>query len=197
MSLAFDEATHSYTWNGVRVPSVTQVLRPLYFDLRFVAADLLEHKSGLGKAVHKAVELHVKKGLDYESLDPIVARYFDQFLLFEVESGFRFDQAEVFVHHPLGYAGQVDLCGIRGQGFLASRVTVDVKTTSTLSRAVALQTAAYQGALVDKPARYALRLTPDRYYLVPYKNDAQDFADFLGFLRVHQWCAANNKTMEL
>lgn len=204
-AVEFREADHSYWLDGRRVPGVTTVLRPLYGDLRFVKQDLLDWKSALGQAVHRAVELHVLDDLVYDSLDPVVAAYFAQYLLFEVESGFKSTATEVRVLHPLGYAGTLDLLGTlpRGVGALRKNALVDIKTTAALSPAVRLQTAAYQQALVTMdegksgshavPQRFALRLTPDKYRLQPYETatDASDFAGFLGLFKAYQWAAAN------
>lgn len=197
--IEFRESDHSYWRNGQRVPGVTRILKPLYGDLRFVQQDLLDWKSALGQAVHKAVELHVLDDLVYDSLDPVVAEYFHQYLLFESESGFKATQAEVRVMHPIGYAGTLDLIGEIGE----RRALIDLKTTAALSPAVKLQTAAYQQALrndldeFDTRRRYALRLTPDKYRLEPYhpSTDAADFAGFVGLFKAYQWCAANGATV--
>ena len=193
--IQFDEEKHEYRVNGQRLPSVTEILRPLYGDLRFVAKDLLEYKGELGKAVHRAVELHVLGALEYSSLVSPVAEYFEQYLIFEADTGFEPIATEVRVSSPLGYAGTLDLLGMLND----KMALVDLKTTAALSPAVALQTAAYAKAVADSTthkvqARYALRLTPDKYRLQPYKNDTQDLAGFLGFLNAYRWCQSAGKS---
>lgn len=191
--IQFDEQTHTYTHGGVRVPSVTQILKPLYGDLRFVKQDLLDYKSELGVAVHKAVELHVLGRLDYKSLVSPVSEYFAGYMKFERDTGFIGTATEVKVFSPLGYAGTLDLAGELESG----SALIDLKCTAQLSPVVALQTAAYQQAYDNKRKRYALRLMPNDYRLQPYEraSDASDFAAFLGLLRVRQWCAANRIDM--
>lgn len=195
--IQFNEELHEYRLDGKRLPSVTEILRPLYGELRFVNEDLLAYKSELGKAVHKAVELHVLNGLDYSSLTSPVADYFQQYLEFEADTGFVSKATEVRVSSPLGYAGTLDLFGdLNSIGSL-----VDLKTTAALSPAVALQTVAYQKAMNDggkyhAKKRFALRLTPNKYRLQPYPNDMLDLSAFMGFLSVHRWCQANGKTIE-
>ena len=194
----FDEATHTYWLQDRRLPSVTEVLKPLYGDLRFVDQDLLDYKSDLGRAVHKAIELHVLDGLDYSTLDDLVAQYFSQYLHFEWETGFKATASEQIVHHSMGYAGMLDLAGSLGD----THAVIDAKTTAALSKAVALQLAAYRAAYMDwgyegpSVKRFALRLTPHSYHLQPYlsSRDAADFAAFMGFLKVHQWCSAVGAT---
>lgn len=187
----FDEATHTYTVGGRRIPSVTEILRPLYGDFRFVNEDLLNYKSELGTAVHRAIELHVLDGLDFSSLVSPVAEYFAQYLAFETDSGFKRLASERRVYSALGYCGTYDLEGrLNRQQYI-----VDIKTTAALSPAVALQTIAYlrahneyYGAKAER--RAALRLTPDKYFFVPYDTarDAADFGAFVGLLKAKQWC---------
>lgn len=194
--LTFNEELHEYRLDGRRLPSVTEILRPLYGDLRFVREDVLEYKRALGVAVHKAVELHVKGGLIYSSLEGPVADYFAQYLEWEVESGFQPIGSEVRVHSALGYAGTVDLVGlINGKLYVP-----DLKCTAALSPAVALQVSAYRKAYAEtmqvderQISRAALRLTANKYHFHPYKptNDASDFGAFLGLLKIAQWCRAN------
>lgn len=191
--IQFDEATHTYTVNGRRVPGVTSVLKPLYGDLRFVDQDLLDYKSELGKAVHKAIELHCLDGLNYSSLTSPVAEYFEQYLLFEAETGFRPTASEVMVASALGFCGTYDLEGLLNRQLYV----IDVKTTAALSPAVALQTIAYLRARNENDGtkaerRAALRLAPDKYRFVPYDTarDAVDFGAFVGLLKAKQWCDA-------
>lgn len=195
--IQFDELKHEYTLAGRKLPGVTSILKPFYGDLRFVKQDVLDYKSELGVAVHKAVELHVLGGLDYGSLVSPVADYFDQYLAFEAETGFVAMASEVRVHSALGYAGTLDL-----SGSLRNRLAlVDLKTTAALSPVVALQTAAYQHAHNENEPikllnRFALRLTPEKYHLVPFTGSS-DFAVFLSLLKIHQWAETHNKTYEV
>jgi hypothetical protein len=194
--IQFDEALHEYRVDGRRLPSVTEILKPLYTDLRFVDKDLLDYAGSRGTAVHKAVELHVLGTLDYSSLQGEVADYFEQYLAFEADTGFQPVISELRVSSKLGYAGTLDLGGYLNGKF----ALVDLKTTASLSKAVALQTAAYQKAMNETSeykaeSRFALRLGRTKYELKAYQNDSQDFASFLGFLTVHRWCSANGKSI--
>jgi hypothetical protein len=198
MSLTFDPISHTYWWGKQKVPGVTKILKPLYGDLRFVKQDLLEYKSELGKAVHKAVELYVLDKLDFSTVFSPVEEYLEQYIKFEAESGFKATHAEVFVYSKLGYAGQVDLVGAFPNGRTA---TIDVKTTAMISPAVALQLMAYKKGIEDTLGikvmdRYALRLTPDKYRLHQFKDDQTDLSGFVGFLSAYRWSEANGKTFE-
>lgn len=199
----FREEDHTYWAGALRLPSVTEILKPLMGDLRFVRADLLQHKSELGQAVHKAIELHLLDDLEYSSLSPVVAQYFDQFLKFEKETGFQSFSTEEIISHPAGYAGRFDAAGrTRTKSGI-----FDWKTTSALSPVVALQMAAYLAAyeqIADRKKfpflnRFALRLTNDSYRLVEYSNSdfSGDFKTFVSLLNLHQWCAINRKNLEV
>lgn len=195
-AIQFCPERHEYQVNGRRMPSVTEILKPLYGDLRFVREDILEYKRELGVAVHKAVELHIKGGLIYSSLEGPVADYFEQYLNFEVETGFEPMASEVMVYSALGYCGTLDIFG-RLNGKL---MPIDLKCTAALSPAVALQVAAYRKAYAEHYgiderhlSRSSLRLTPTKFHYHPYKpiTDATDFGAFLGLLKINQWCRAN------
>ena len=49
--LTFDEATHTYRWDGVVVHFVTQVIAPVV-DYSAVPREVLAKKAEFGKAVH-------------------------------------------------------------------------------------------------------------------------------------------------
>lgn len=196
MTAQLNEETHVYTNNGKTLPSVTQILRPLMGDLRFVKSDILEHKSQLGQAVHKAIELHLIDQLDYTSVPNIVMPYLNQFLRFEHDTKFVAVDVECVVSHPLGYAGKLDAVGR-----INNKLGIfDWKTTTTLSPVVALQTAAYATAhKFGITERYALRLSESNYRLhkYPASEHVSDFQTFTGLLRLHHWCETHNKEILL
>lgn len=200
----FRAEDHTYWQGETRLPSVTEILKPLMSDLRFVKPDILEWKSALGTAVHQAIELHLNDDLEYASLDNEVALYFDQFLAFERDTGFKSHGTEMMVSHALGYAGKFDSVGvINGKDAI-----FDWKTTVNISPVVALQTAAYAFAFDFDPShdfmlvsgrRYALRLDRSKYKLYPYPPHTYeyDLHAFKALLTMHKWCDRNGKTMEL
>jgi hypothetical protein len=168
-----------YIANGVVVPGVSEILRPLV-DFSRVPPALLRFACERGKAVHKAIELYNEHALDFESLDPEVVPRLHAYLDFLRESKFIPDLSEHIVHHAQhGYAGKLDLFGHFPDG---STALIDVKTGSVEAQA-GYQTAAYLAALVcEFPAavmarRYALWLGDHRYSLVPFSS-ARDWAVF-------------------
>ena len=202
MEISFRESDHTYWLGAIRVPSVTEILRPLGADYRFVKDDVLQWTTDLGRAVHRPIELHLLDDLDHSSMEGDVSQYFDQFLKFQRDTGFAALQTEAVVSHALGYAGTLDCVGILN----GNTVLIDWKTTAQISPTVALQTAAYAMALDSgrPPAdhvsgrRYALRLTPTHYRLhsFPPQSYQYDVCVFKALLTTHQWCASNSKLQE-
>lgn len=196
--LAFESSTHTYTWRGRVVPSVTQILGPFY-DWSMVDRDLLERKRDIGVAVHAAVELDLEDNLDEASLDPACAPYFAAWKRFRAEMGFSTADVgsveERFYHPAIGYAGTPDLTVYMGGRWSV----LDVKTAEALSPVWALQTAAYRELLnantgqaqhkIEK--RFSLRLLPDGTYRLNEHKNPGDFTVFLSALNCWKWRAAN------
>ncbi len=191
--LRFDEATHTYTLDGKVLPSVTQVLKPLYnFD--GIPPEVLERKRQIGTAVHKAIELALLDDLNSASLAPEVAPYFAAWTRFKAE--FRPESqgggSEVRVH-TASYAGTVDL--ITGRVGHSDTWVIDFKTSAQVGPIVALQTAAYahaareMGAVPHGPKRAALHLLPTGLYKLIEHKDRADTSTFLSLLNVFNWRA--------
>lgn len=189
----FDEATHTYTIDGVRVPSVTQVLKPLY-SFNGISPAVLNAKAALGTAVHRACELLDKDDLDEESdegraaLAPL-AGYLDAYKAFKRDKRLVILANEKRLFHPVHrYAGQID----RSYAFDGDVWDVDLKSTVAMSPVVGLQTAAYTDMLRangrTQPARRgALQLFPDGKYKLHEFADPQDFPVFLSLLTAQRF----------
>lgn len=198
--IAFDEARHEYTRDGVLLPHVTGILRDLV-DLSMVPARELEYARLRGQATHRAVELfHSPDGLDYTSLSPPVLRRFAHYRRFLEVSGFLPIMAETIVEHrELGYAGKLDLYGtfpahaswLAGGG--RSLALIDIKT-GIVEPMAGPQTAAYQHALMTQDPeaalaeRFALWLGEGGYLLIPLYNP-RDWPNFLN--RLTEWKTRN------
>jgi hypothetical protein len=74
----FDESTHVYKLNGVVLPSITQLIKPLV-DYGHVPPAVLANAAEFGKKVHRMAELEETGTLDDETLDeklrPVLAAY--------------------------------------------------------------------------------------------------------------------------
>lgn len=189
--LIYDDDSHTYTLDGRVVPSVTQIIAPLY-DFSRVDPQVLAAKAMLGKAVHRATELHDAGALDDGSVHPLVRPYLDAWLKFRLDTGFVPVEIEQRVHHPvMGYAGTLDRVGDMDSG---ERSLLDIKIVRALSPAVGVQLAAYEHAyalrFAVKPVlrRRAVQLRDDgSYRLTAHYTDPADLTCFLSLLNIHHW----------
>lgn len=185
--LSFDEAGHSYRFEGKPVPGVTSILSALREgedapdEARRIAANR-------GRAVHRAIELDVAGDLDESRLHEDIASRLRAWRKFRAEYGFSPGRAELRVFsRRFGYAGTLDLWGW-AQGF---PIILDAKATAAVPRKAHIQLAGYAQALRETlhsgPVRRAiLHLRPDRYDFVPC-TDQTDFETFLACLTVKRW----------
>ena len=183
--LAFDEATHTYRWRGVVVPSVTQVLRPL-IDLSGIPPAVLEAKRDLGTRVHAACQFDAEGDLDEATVEDDVAPYLEAWRRFLAESDAVVMASERRVFHPLyRYAGTLDL------ELVIARMPwiVDIKTSLATPLSTGPQTAAYLAARngAANMRRAALRLRPDSTYRFDQLQDADDWSVFLACLTLHRY----------
>lgn len=185
--LTFDEATHTYRLDGVVLPSVTTIMKPLY-DFSFVNELTLEIASKRGVEVHKACEMYDLDDLDESSLEGWQwINYFKAWKRFRAESGYVPHLTEMRVHHPLlKFAGTLDSKG----EMAGAEVIIDRKTTASLSPAIGVQLAAYEEALrqedkkLPKMKRYAVQLRPDgTYRLQPYEKST-DWSTFVALMNL-------------
>jgi len=124
--LTFTEKDHSYKLDGLKLVSVTQVLKEAGLsDFSKVNPELLERAANFGTAVHKAIQLSVKGTLDMESLDTSLLPYLDQWRAFCED--FRYSPKEMeyqVFNKALGVAGAIDHLGYIKQ----ESTLVDIKT---------------------------------------------------------------------
>lgn len=181
--LKFDESTHTFTLDGVVIPSVTQILKKAgliddaWYDMYY---------ANKGTAIHKAVELFENDDLDEDSLDDEIKPYLGAWIKFKLETDWRTAQTELQVH-GIGYAGIVDLVGSLNE----EPAIIDLKSGSVVSPWWGLQLAAYVNAIeieVDLlPQRYALQLKNDGTYKLHEYKDRNDIRVFNAALTIANW----------
>lgn len=194
-AVVFSPEGHTYTIDARPVPSVTQILRKLY-DFSHVSAAVLAAKGALGTAVHLACELHDADDLDEASVAPDVVPFLDAYRLFKQQKCTRVIATEQIVSHAtVGYAGKFDLL----TEFDDARWLIDWKIPLAISPVVALQTAAYVGAMSAElrggklPRRAALQLKADGKYKLHEFADPNDWPTFVAFATSHHWTTRNLK----
>lgn len=166
--LEFDAEQHHYYFDGVRIPSVTQLLAPVSFDYDSVPSGILQHAAERGTAVHLATEFYDDGDLDEDSIDPEILPYVEAWRLFRRESGFVVFRSEVRVHSARhGFAGTFDCLGVLNKQL----AIVEKKTTAQLHPSTAIQVSAYMRAFNEGKPReeqakrcYSVHLRRDGTY---------------------------------
>jgi len=172
--LVFDETMHRYTLDGEVLPSVTQILKPLY-DFSAIPPDVLQRAAEYGTALHKTVELYLKDDLDEGSLDdalkgPLAAFKEWQQAFSEVEDGCDNPVIETFCYHPrLKYAGTPDLA--------YPYSVIDIKSRPVNMLTDPIQLAAYDHFGKGNRARYVLELKQDGTYNFTKVNPTKKSGD--------------------
>ena len=176
---------HVYRWNGVPVPGVTTILRPLN-DFSGIAPDVLAAKADLGTRVHLATELDDAQDLDESSIEDDVAPYLEAWRRFKMDKRVVIESAEEYVYHAMyQFAGQID----RVLRFDGMRWLADIKTSVLVYPSVGPQTSAYLIAKADPmiQRRCAVQLRPDGSYRLKELNDSRDWPAFLSCLTIHNF----------
>lgn len=160
--LKFNEKNHTYWLYGTRIPSVSELMRPLSDSMyKGIDAEILDLAAARGSAVHEAIENFAKYGI--EDCETEHRGYFDGFLAWVKENRVEILASETMAYNRVyRYAGTLDLiCNVRGERWL-----VDVKTTAQVNRMLtSVQLEAYEEALashgiaVDRKAVLHLKKT--------------------------------------
>lgn len=183
--LAFDEASHSYTWHGKPVPGVTSILAPVSGYGR-VPRHLLEAAANFGKAVHMACELDDLGELDEDCLDHSIAPCLAAWRDFSRDHAVQWEKIEQPGYsQKFGYAGTADRIGfVKGV-----RAVLDIKTTAKLMPTVGPQLSAYAQIEGDPTlARFGLQLRKDGTYHLEQYTNPMDWPVFASLLTVRNWC---------
>lgn len=193
IELGFDPETHTYTQNGIVVPSVTEIVGvalPFWSN-----SPDLQWLTQRGTAVHEALDFYEDGDLDYDELDERIEPYIAGWRKFVHETGWRTIAKEVRVdslHYK--FAGRADRIGTWPAR--APVLTVlDIKTGDVVGKSAALQTAGYQiawnsmrrGRMSFVRKRAALQLTEDGEYRVHHFTNDSDAKAFLAALAILNW----------
>ncbi len=200
--LKFDELTHTYYWNGVKVPGVTTILAdfikvvinntPYHIGRNsgaVIPSEVMEAAAAKGTDIHKGCELIANGGVDWSALDGAYVgplREFEKWLT-DYKPAIMFTEAP-FYSVRYGYAGTIDIiANIGGKICL-----IDIKTGASSS--VGPQLAAYQHGWCEQEKykastqRWALWIPKNGD---PYKFEKltglQDFDYFKSCLFIHNY----------
>lgn len=184
--LTFDENKHQYSVNGLVLPSVTQIMKPLTQELYAnIDHKTLNAAASRGKSVHYATELYDTFGV--EEIEEENKGYLAAYKKFKQDYSVKILEVEKQLFHPfLYYAGTLDrIVEINGK-----RVLLDIKTTEKVHKnLVEIQVSAYQemalknGIEVDSLA--VLKLNADGTYQFIYLNNNIDM--FMYLYKIHMF----------
>lgn len=166
MQVEFIESAHIYLVDGVIVPSVTQIMKPMsetYYQ--GISADRLSEAANRGTRVHKAVYDLETAHTPIEDIDPDILPYVKNYLMAKHIKGFIPIRQE-FILTEGTFCGTLDMLA----EFRGKQVIIDLKATSKLNKELAeVQLAGYtelcekNGIKVE--GQYILHLTRDGYRL--------------------------------
>lgn len=186
MKIDFDEEKHEYSVNGVRIPSVSEILSPLSAE-RYGELNpwMLKAAAAKGTAVHESCEL-IDYGVEPDE-DPEIDGYLLAYQTFLLEHDVEWEMIERLVGFYRGlpfddefgelplYAGTLDRFGMVD----GEPTVVDIKTYASMSTDAQLsascQTALYKDAIESKGAfvmkRAILHLRKDGTYRLVDLNE--------------------------
>ena len=182
--LTFDEEKHAYYLDGVRLPSVTQIIDDLAIGPIYPPGDYRVR----GRQVHKACELLDLGVIDQYTIGDTIMRYVESYAKMLRDIPVEWDSMEQISYHPeLFYAGTHDRVGL----MWGEPSILDFKTGKP-GRETGLQLAGY--ALMKYPRdyrpvrRFKAELQPDgrQGRLVEY-TDPFDFDGFVGAVNLYKW----------
>lgn len=187
MTLKFEEEGHVYTFDGEVVPSVTQMLEPLY-SYTGIPQHVLMAAADRGTAVHLACEYHDNGELG--EVEESLQGYIDGWIQFIEDTKFEIELVENQIFHPLyRYAGTIDRVG----NLAGRRVVLDIKTTKKLMPVAGPQLAAYLEAWnysnpdFQADGRYVVQLKDDGTYVMHEHEDATDLQIFMSCISIMRW----------
>ena len=152
--LTFEEASHTYRLDGLIIPSVTTLMKPLseaYYG--GIDAKVLGRAADRGTSVHSAIDLYCRFGII--DIEPELEGYFEAFKAWFKDYDVKPYATETRTYNKsLLYAGTVDMsCSEKGVDTLA-----DFKTTAGFSSMLCgVQLEAYDRAQESHGVKYQNR----------------------------------------
>lgn len=151
-TLFFEPESHTYSIDGERIPSVTEVLSDVgIVDYSHLPESTREMALARGRAVHLATQFEDEGDLDEASIPDDLRGYLEAWRRFKRETRFVPELIEYRSFHPSHkYAGTLDRTGNLGGNVL--NCLLDIKTNDA-QEWVRYQLAAY-AAFFDSPRKY-------------------------------------------
>lgn len=138
--IEFNEKDHIYMKNGIVLPSVTQIMQPLYEQVYGKAdSDASDNGKSKGKEIHRAIDDYCEFGMI--DISEEYKPYLDNFIRYIDEHQYEIVASEVMLCHPVyNYAGKIDIIARNSKGEF---VLIDNKTGDLQPKLHAVQLQAY------------------------------------------------------
>lgn len=190
MNTYFDEETHKYYYNGVEVPSVTEIAKPISFErLTNLPSHILENARHRGSLVHETIETYLLTGeIEWEEIDPIAIPYVEWFVNWHRT----YRPKILYVEYRLfdeQYCGTAD-CVAEIDGEI---ILIDYKTTSSLDyKSLSVQLAGYK-KLIEK----IINLKVDKCMALHLKKDGYSYKEIMPNYEWFEILLKHNNFMEV
>lgn len=129
--IEYIEEAHLYLYDGVIIPSVSQILHEKVFPKKYngVPRWILERKADYGTEVHSLIE-KIEQGQEYEASSIYIQESIGQYEKLKEKNNFKVVEQEQIVCYQGLYAGRFDMI-IEMDG---KRCLCDIKTTAELDK---------------------------------------------------------------
>ena len=194
--LEFLEEPHLYKLNGIEIPSVSEVMKPLSSSVYGeIDPYVLRAAANRGTVVHEAIENYLNYGV--EDIPATYSGYLDAFIQFWKEYKPKLIAAEYRMYHKyLMYAGTCDLLvEIDGERWL-----IDNKTSSRVEKMLTrVQLEAYKkglathGIRVDRKAILHLKKTGKHSFIEHPREDPKAWDVFTSCKTVNDYIKTGGK----
>lgn len=188
------DENHIYRLNDKIIPGCSEILKDMGLsDYSNARQDVLEAAAKFGSAVHKACDLHDRGTLDYKTLSAPLVPYLDGWKKFISDY-----QAVVVPDWIERISGSLRWrFGVTPDRVLVIKdrvVVCEIKSTTSIMRSVALQTAAQKIAVEENYGkvhrRIAVQLTDSSYKIHEFKNQ-NDEETFICARKLYAWKKEN------
>ena len=178
LQITLDEKTHTYSVNGLKLPSVSEIMKTATEEhYATIPTSTLEKAADRGKRVHKSIEMFELYGIEPE--DEEVKPYFMQYKIAKHLEQFEITECELMMTNG-EYCGTIDAYAkVKGQETL-----IDFKVTSIINEnLLEIQLAAYDKLLIHNGripmGHYCLQLKKDGYKFKAIRPNEMLWEDFL------------------
>ena len=185
--LSFLEKSHQYFLDEIPIPSVSEIISPIYNKVyRGINSEVMEKAANKGTKIHRAIEFKSKYNL--KKYDKDISEYIKAYENFRSDnSSWKLLHSEYRTYHKaLLYGMTIDEIYETNQGI----ILCDIKTTNTPHLgAWSVQLSAYKAGYESQGNKvsetYALKLSKDGSYQLFKLKDR--FSVFLSCLEIYRF----------